>query len=204
MRRGRNNQLLVRPILETIFEESPRSYELSHGLPGESTLESKNYSEHRIHQIGHNFFQRLYYNDMVKRARNDPTSSEKRDSLCRENFEENLEKYLADARSKKKKRLSPLDLILEESSHLRKYAQQRALIGSNVKRRMVKSFYKASGLPVKQLARQSALNAAHESLSKLASKRRRTPTKNRVGADGTVEDSRALPYPEDLPPEVIA
>ena len=34
VRRGRNNRLLVRPILEKVFEEGPGSYELSYGLPG--------------------------------------------------------------------------------------------------------------------------------------------------------------------------
>ena len=34
VRRGRNNQLLMRPILEMIFDEGPTSYELSYGLPG--------------------------------------------------------------------------------------------------------------------------------------------------------------------------
>ncbi len=34
VRRGRNNQLLVRPILQMIFDDGPNSYELSHGLPG--------------------------------------------------------------------------------------------------------------------------------------------------------------------------
>jgi len=34
VRRGRNNRLLVRPIMEMIFDEGPNSYELSHGLPG--------------------------------------------------------------------------------------------------------------------------------------------------------------------------
>ena len=57
VRRGRNNQLLVRPILEMIFDEGPNSYELSYGLPGQNLLENRNYMEKRIFSVGTNYYQ---------------------------------------------------------------------------------------------------------------------------------------------------
>ena len=45
VRRGRNNRLLVRPILEMIFDEVPNSYELSYGLPGHNLLKNKTYCD---------------------------------------------------------------------------------------------------------------------------------------------------------------
>ena len=56
VRRGRNNRLLVRPILQMIFDEGPNSYELSYGLPGHSLLQNKTYSDRRIHGIGNNYY----------------------------------------------------------------------------------------------------------------------------------------------------
>lgn len=67
--------------------------------------------------------------------------------------DENLYKYFNDGRGRKRKRVSTMDLILEEQPHLREYARQRTLVGLNLKRRMVKSFQKAGSMQLKKLAR---------------------------------------------------
>lgn len=56
VRRGRNNRLLVRPILEMVFDDGPKQHDLSYGLPGQSLLENKNYSSRRIYGVGQNFY----------------------------------------------------------------------------------------------------------------------------------------------------
>jgi len=65
VRRGRNNRLLVRPILELIFDEGPTSYELSYGLPGQNLLENKIFSDRRISGVGNNFYLRQYVQKML-------------------------------------------------------------------------------------------------------------------------------------------
>ena len=69
VRRGRNNRLLVRPILQMIFDEGPNSYELSYGLPGHSLLQNKTYSDRRIHGIGNNYYQRCYQKEILDKSR---------------------------------------------------------------------------------------------------------------------------------------
>lgn len=68
VRRGRNNRLLVRPIMEMIFDEGPNSYELSHGLPGQNLLENQQSSNQRIYGVGNNFYQRRYVRDILKKS----------------------------------------------------------------------------------------------------------------------------------------
>lgn len=53
-----------------------------------------------------------------------------------------------------------MELILDEQPHLKEYARQRALVGLNVKRRMIKSFRKAATLNVRQLCRDSKIGKA--------------------------------------------
>ena len=77
-----------------------------------------------------------------------------------ENCEKNLAKYFFDGGTSKRKKHSAIDLILEDKPHLREYARQRALVGQNMKRRMLKSFKKAGSLTVKNLARQSKISKA--------------------------------------------
>ena len=55
--------------MEKIFDDGPNSYELAYGLPGQSLLENTNYSARRIHAIGNNFYQRSFYNEMIKKSR---------------------------------------------------------------------------------------------------------------------------------------
>ena len=46
-----------------------------------------------------------------------------------------------------------MDKILEDAPHLREYARQRTLVNTNMRKRMIKGFKKASTLGVKQLSR---------------------------------------------------
>ena len=69
VRRGRNNRLLVRPIMQMVFDEGPNSYELSHGLPGQNLLENQLSSQERIYGVGNNFYQRRYMRDILKKSR---------------------------------------------------------------------------------------------------------------------------------------
>lgn len=71
VRRGRNNRLLVRPILEMVFDDGPKQHELSYGLPGQSFLENRNYTFRRIYGVGHNFYQKDFYNEILKKANTD-------------------------------------------------------------------------------------------------------------------------------------
>ena len=124
MRRGRNNRLLVRPILEKVFEDGPGSYELSYGLPGQDQLENKNYSERRIHGTGHNFYQRQFYENIVKKSRK--IAGRNRKSLGENQYNEQvlLKNYSNIGGSRKKsKNCSTMDLILEDQPHLREYAR---------------------------------------------------------------------------------
>ena len=91
-----------------------------------------------------------------KRSEKDQFGNEN-DSLYKD---ENLVKYYNGGRSKKRQRPTAVELILEEQPHLQEYARQRALVGLNVKRRMIKQFRKAGTLPVKQLCRNAKIAQA--------------------------------------------
>lgn len=114
VRRGRNNRLLVRPILEMVFDDGPKQHDLSYGLPGQSLLENKNYSSRRIYGVGQNFYQKEFYNTIVKQARIEGEGhkfSSMHESECQE---ESLLKYFGDGRATKRKKHTAFDLILED------------------------------------------------------------------------------------------
>ena len=67
--------------MEMVFKEPPNSYELTYVLPGQGYLENKNYCENRIHGVGHNYYQQLFYKQMVKRAKTEGSLSAFTDSL---------------------------------------------------------------------------------------------------------------------------
>lgn len=143
-----------------IFDDGPNSYELSYGLPGQGLLDNKNLQDRRIQGIGNNYHQRSYYRTMVK----NPGKRSEKDQFGNENDslykDENLVKYFNGGRSKKRQRPTAVQLILEEQPHLQEYARQRALVGLNVKRRMIKQFRKAGTLQVKQLCRNAKIAQA--------------------------------------------
>ena len=56
VRRGRSNRLFVRPVIDAIFDEGPKDYEISRGLPGANLLENISASERRIYGVGSNFY----------------------------------------------------------------------------------------------------------------------------------------------------
>lgn len=113
VRRGRNNRLLVRPILEMIFDEGPNSYELSYGLPGHNLLKNKTYCDKRIHGIGNNYYQRCFQQDIINKSRKGVKYGFTRFTE-NENCEKNLIKYYAEGKGRKRKRNTAIDLILEE------------------------------------------------------------------------------------------
>lgn len=92
VRRGRNNRLLVRPILEMIFDEGPNSYELNYGLPGHNFFENKTYSDRRIHGVGINYYQRCFQKDIIKKSKKGVESGFFQPSEI-ENTEKNLYRY---------------------------------------------------------------------------------------------------------------
>ena len=153
--------------MEKIFDDGPNSYELGYGLPGQSLLENTNYSGRRIHAIGNNFYQRSFYNEMINKSRRLAGQEFANQAIDNEMNDESLYKYFNDGRGRKRKRVSTMDLILEEQPHLREYARQRTLVGLNLKRRMVKSFQKAGSMQLKKLARSTKITQAHDCLSKL-------------------------------------
>lgn len=54
--------------MEMVFEDGPKLSELCYGLPGQSLLENKNYSNKRIYGVGQNFYQKEFYSVMAKKA----------------------------------------------------------------------------------------------------------------------------------------
>ena len=104
---------------------------------------------------------------MIKKSRRLAGQEFASQSIENEMNDENLIKYFDDSRTRKRKRVTTMDLILEEQPHLREYAKQRTLVGLNLKRRMVKSFQKAGSMQLKKLARQTKISQAHDCISKL-------------------------------------
>ena len=55
--------------MEKVFQEGPNSYELSYGLPGESTLEKQEQYDQRVGGTGINMYQKQYRDLMLKGKR---------------------------------------------------------------------------------------------------------------------------------------
>lgn len=112
--------MLVRPILEMIFDEGPKQHELSYGLPGQSFLENKNYSNRRIYGVGQNFYQKEFFNEIVKKARLDGDGNSFSSVYDGETQEESLAKYYCNSSGVSKggpgrrKKHTAVDLILED------------------------------------------------------------------------------------------
>lgn len=113
--------------MEKVFQEGPNSYELSYGLPGESTLEKQEQYDQRVGGTGINMYQKQYRDLMLKGKRENQIS----DVAL-------MEHYAGQTMQKRRKRMSNQELILESMPHLREYARQRALAEYPSKARIVK------------------------------------------------------------------
>ena len=93
---------------------------------------------------------------------------------------------------------SVMDKILEDAPHLREYARQRTLVNTNMRKRMIKGFKKASTLGVKQLSRQSKVAKAHEFVQKMALQNNPSLKNGGVNivrnGDEEADDSRNIAY----------
>ena len=112
----------------------------------------------------------------------------------------------------RKRRANVMEMIFEEMPYLREYARQRSLVGPNLKRRrVVKAMRKVESINLKQLSKDSKLNASHENLQKMIQKVYGGEKKfGLVDKDGAKQfesaendDMRALAYQDDLPPELV-
>ena len=76
-----------------------------------------------------------------------------------------------------------------------------------MKRRMIKGFKKEESLTVKQLARQSKINKAHETILNIAHTQNpgaaKSLTNEGQGADDDGDGSRNLAYTDELPTSVV-
>ena len=104
---------MANPIMKIIFNEIPNSYELGYGLPGHCFLENKRSNDRRIYGCGTNHYNKMFYNNIIKKSRQDAIDQKGyAGQQENENRENNLIKHYFDGKMYKRNRHSALDLIL--------------------------------------------------------------------------------------------
>ena len=129
---------MVRPILEMVFDEGPKNYHLNSRLLGDIQHQNFSMQDRRVAGFGQNYTQKIFKREILDRSQKifgntDATRQVVEPQKTNSNIllgerdraydESAFVKYYTDANAKKRKKVSAVDLILDDKPYLREYAR---------------------------------------------------------------------------------